>query len=294
MTVLQKYTSYLRYEKNYSLHTEISYLNDLNQFEGFLKLHSENLSLTEVDNDVVRTWIASLMETGLTARSVNRKLSALKSFYHYLVRIGLLQTNPMKKVVGPKIKKPLPSFVNDTDMEHILDSEPSTDDFENCRNLTILELLYVTGMRRAELIGLKDGDVDFFSNQVRVTGKRNKQRLIPFSADTRTVLEKYLAKRNDSIENLSGSFFVKNDGEAMYPVLLYRIIHNALKHISTLGKASPHVLRHTFATAMLNNGSEINAVKELLGHSSLASTEVYTHTSFEELKQIYNAAHPRA
>jgi integrase/recombinase XerC len=276
------------------LHTGISYFKDISQFETFLKDQFESMSLTEVDSDVVRAWVACLMEAGITARSVNRKLSALKSFYRYLVKTGELQAGPMKKIVGPKIKKPLPSFVNYTDISSILDDEPPADDFEACRNLTILELLYVTGMRRAELIELKDEDVDFFSNQVRVTGKQNKQRLIPFSNDTQLLLEKYIAKRNELVENRSGYFFIKSNGRQMYPVLIYRIVRAALKYIPTLEKASPHVLRHSFATAMLNNGAEINAVKELLGHSSLASTEVYTHTSFEELKQIYNAAHPRA
>ncbi|MDR1809514.1 MAG: site-specific integrase, partial [Prevotella sp.] len=234
MTVLQKYMSYLRYEKNYSLHTGISYFNDLTQFETFLNLRFEGMSLPEADSDVVRAWVASLMESGMTARSVNRKLSALKSFYRYLVKTGELSATPMKKVVGPKTKKPLPSFVNHTDMEHVLDDELPADDFETCRNLTILELFYVTGIRRAELLGLKDEDIDFFSNQIRVTGKRNKQRLIPFGNNTRQLLEKYVAQRNKSVENLSGYFFVKNNGEPMYPVLLYRIVHNALKYIPTL------------------------------------------------------------
>ncbi|GAB6012407.1 tyrosine recombinase XerC [Viscerimonas tarda] len=294
MTIIQKYLSYLRYEKNYSLHTGISYSKDLSQFEEFLKSHSESLSLLDIDGDVVRMWIASLMESGITARTVNRKLSALKSFYRYLVRIGELSANPMKKIVGPKMKKPLPSFVNYRDMEQVLDDEQPSDDFESCRDHTIIELFYVTGMRRAELIGLKDEDVELPANQIRVTGKRNKQRIIPFGEGTKKLLEEYIEKRNELVQNPSGYFFVKENGEAVYPALVYRIVRAALQYIPTLEQASPHVLRHSFATGMLNNGAELNAVKELLGHSSLASTEVYTHTSFEELKMIYKKAHPRA
>jgi len=179
-------------------------------------------------------------------------------------------------------------------MEPILDETVPEDDFELCRNRAIMELFYVTGMRRAELIGLKDADIDMSSDLIRVTGKRNKQRMIPFSAVTKKVISSYVEQRNKQVENQSGYFFVKKTGGQLYPMLVYRIVHGNLEDIPTLTKASPHILRHSFATSMLNNGADLNAVKELLGHSSLASTEVYTHTSFEELKKIYNKAHPRA
>ncbi len=292
--VIQKYLSYLRYEKNYSLHTEISYSKDLSQFEEYLGQSFEGVALIDADADIVRQWMASLVESGMTARSVNRKLSSLKSFYRYLLRIGLIKSSPMKRVVGPKAKKPLPSFANDSDLEIILDLELGEDEFSAIRNRTILEVFYVTGMRRAELINLKLEDVDLSANLMKVTGKRNKQRLIPFADELKAVLESYLVYRNQ-LEILNcDNFFVKENGEAMYPMLIYRIVKMYLDSITTLDKASPHVLRHSFATNMLNNGAEINAVKELLGHSSLASTEVYTHTSFEELKKIYKKAHPRA
>ena len=295
MTIVQKYLSYLRYEKNYSSHTEISYSKDLSQFEYFLNNHAEGTPLMDIDSDIVRLWIARLIEEGITPRSVNRKLSSLKSFYRFLVKTGEIKSNPLNKVTGPKSSKPLPSFVTDNDMEHLLDNEEVIqDDFEEYRNHTILELFYMTGMRRAELIGLKDSDIDLSSDVIRVTGKRNKQRLIPFSSGTKAIIENYIGERNKYTENQSGYFFVKKDGCPLYPMLVYRIIHNSLKSIPTLSKASPHILRHSFATSMLNNGAELNAVKELLGHSSLASTEIYTHTSFEELKKIYKKAHPRA
>lgn len=294
MALIDKYIKYLRYEKNYSLHTEISYSIDLRQFSDFLINNYPDVSLEAVDGDVVRQWIVSLMESKVSPRSVNRKLSTLKSFYKYLLRIGEVASNPLNKIVGPKITKPLPVFVSGVDLDNILDGMESDNSFESTRNRLILELFYVTGMRRAELIGLKDVDVDFFSGTVLVTGKRNKQRIIPVSNDVKAALAKYINLRNDEIANLSGFLFVKEDGQPIYPMLAHRIVSSSLQQISTLAKTSPHVLRHSFATGMLNNGADINAVKELLGHSSLAATEIYTHTSFEELKNIYNKAHPRA
>lgn len=294
MTIVEKYIDYLRYEKNYSTHTEISYSTDLIQFKDFVESFHTGVDLLQVSPDIIRAWMVSLMESKLSARSVNRKLSALKSFYRYLQRVELISSNPMKKISGPKNKKPIPSFVNYNDMEKILDGESISDDFESSRDRTILELFYVTGMRRAELIGLKDADIDFYAGNLLVTGKRNKQRIIPLSAKTMELMRDYVAIRDRNIENQPEAFFVKENGGKMYPMLIYRIVSAHLKWVPTLQKTSPHVLRHSFATGMLNNGADINAVKELLGHSSLASTEIYTHTSFEELKKIYNKAHPRA
>ncbi|MFV0467339.1 MAG: tyrosine-type recombinase/integrase [Dysgonomonas sp.] len=293
MALIEKYIKYLRYEKNYSSLTEISYFTDLTQFEKYITANFENITFKTVDADIVRRWIIALMDSGISARSVNRKLSSLKSFYRYLLRIGEIESNPMKTVNGPKAKHSLPSFVSSADMDIVLD-EADLSDFERIRNSTMMDLFYMTGMRRAELIGLKDTDVDFSAEVVRVTGKRNKQRLIPFSNKTKSKLKEYLEIRNRDVEKQTGYFFVKKDGDQLYPMLVYRVVVSTLKWIPTLAKSSPHVLRHSFATGMLNNGAELNAVKELLGHSSLASTEVYTHTSFEELKKIYKKAHPRA
>lgn len=292
--LIEKYIKYLRYEKNYSLHTEISYSQDLQQFSDFLNEHFPETDTKSVDSDIIRMWIVSLMENKISPRSVNRKLSALKSFYKYMLRIGTVATNPVKKITGPKTSKPIPAFINSADMDKILDDEPTDNSFESFRNHTMLELFYVTGIRRAELIGLRDIDVDFITETIQVTGKRNKQRLIPISDEIKSLLEQYISIRNEEIQNQSGFLFVKEDGQQLYPMLIHRIVTENLKHIPTLSKTSPHVLRHTFATGMLNNGADINAVKELLGHSSLAATEIYTHTSFEELKKIYNKAHPRA
>lgn len=294
MTIVDKYIDYLRYEKNYSSHTEISYYSDLIQFRDFIESHYRDIELETVDGDIVRAWIIFLMEAKTSARSVNRKLSSLKSFYRYLQKMGSISISPLKKISGPKAKKPIPSFINYSDMEKVLNIETEDNDYESFRDKVILELFYVTGMRRAELIGLTDKDIDLYSGSIRVTGKRNKQRIIPVSKNTIALIDAYLEIRNKNFENQTVTFFVKKDGEPIYPMLIHRVVSSHLKWIPTLAKASPHVLRHSFATGMLNNGADINAVKELLGHSSLASTEIYTHTSFDELKKIYNKAHPRA
>ncbi|WP_280644661.1 MULTISPECIES: tyrosine recombinase XerC [unclassified Dysgonomonas] len=292
--LIEKYIKYLRYEKNYSLHTEISYSEDLRQFACFIAEHFPDIEIQAVDSDIIRMWIVSLMENKISPRSVNRKLSSLKSFYRYLLRIGETTANPAKKVTGPKTTKPLPAFVSNGDMDSILDEVQESDSFESARDHLMIELFYTTGIRRAELIGLKDIDIDFSNKTILVTGKRNKQRVIPISDNILSQIKQYLETRNSETENQSGYLFVKKDGQQLYPMLAHRIVTEKLKQIPTLSKTSPHVLRHTFATGMLNNGADINAVKELLGHSSLAATEIYTHTSFEELKKIYNKAHPRA
>ena len=294
-SLIEKYIKYLRYERNYSLHTEISYFEDLSQFRTFLEDHDEEIDVGSVDGDIVRQWIVCLMESEMSARTVNRKLSALKSFYKYLQRIGEVSDSPMKRVVGPKMKRPLPTFVSHADMERVLDESNFDNTFESVRNKTILELFYITGMREAELIGLTDKDVDFSNRTIQVTGKRNKQRLIPLSEKSLNKLRVYLNRRDEEFGACAfPSFFVRRDGAKLHPTLVYKLVHEALEAIPTLAKASPHVLRHSFATNMLNNGADINAVKEILGHASLASTEVYTHTTFEELKKIYDKAHPRA
>lgn len=294
MKLIDKYIDYLRYEKNYSSCTEISYSTDLCQFEKFLQTEHQDVDLLSVDADVVRLWMVSLMKSGDSARTVNRKLSALKSFYKYLQRIGEVKRNPAGRVVAPKMKKPIPVFVKDKDMNFLLEEPSIEKGFVEYRNFLILELFYMTGMRRAELIGLQDVDVDLSSRSIQVTGKGNKQRLIPVSNEVVQEINNYIVLRNKEVDGVARAFFVREDGQALYPMLVHRIVVEKLKMVSVLSKTSPHVLRHSFATAMLNNGADINAVKEILGHASLAATEVYTHTSFEELKNIYNQAHPRA
>ncbi|WP_436417844.1 tyrosine recombinase XerC [Petrimonas sulfuriphila] len=291
----EKWIQHLRNEKNYSSHTEISYLTDLTQFQQFIEEECGEFDPEQIDSDLVRLWIAHLVEEGIKPRSANRKLSAVKTFFNYLNKIGAVSGNPAEKIRGPKTPKKLPAFVHHEEMIRVIDDERAyPDNFEGQRDRFIIELFYVTGIRKSELIGIKNSDVDNYTKTLRVTGKRNKQRIIPLSDDTVEKLKKYIQLRDREIENKSPHLFVKKNGNPMYPKMIYNIVRKHLDSIPTLSKRSPHVLRHSFATEMLNNGAEINAVKELLGHSSLASTEVYTHVTFEELKKVYHNAHPRA
>jgi integrase/recombinase XerC len=290
------FLQYLQYEKNYSSHTVGAYEVDLRQFMQFVG-GEEVFQPQEIGTKIVREWIISLMEEGYSPRSVNRKLCSLKSFYRYLYRYKHINHNPINKVAGPKANKALPYFVKEKDMHTLLPAnEPEEEKtFENERNKAILDIFYSTGMRCAELVGLKDEDVDFGAHLIKVTGKRNKQRLIPFSTLLENSLLSYRNIRDEKIPPLeSGAFFTRIDGRPLTNNIVYHIVRKKLGEVPNLSKRSPHVLRHTFATSMLNNGADLNAVKELLGHSSLASTEVYTHTTFEELKKTYHQAHPRA
>ena len=285
---------YLRLERNYSEKTVVSYGIDLREFEGYFKKADAEIDFTTVDADVVRNWVMHLMDEGRAATSVNRKLSTLRSFYRFLQKKKVMTVNPMTKVVGPKKKKPLPSFVREKDMDRLLDDLTFGEGYEGCRDRMILEMFYATGMRLSELIGLDDADVDFSAKLIKVTGKRNKQRLIPFANELEHDLRVYIKVRDEALPNGSDAFFVRKDGKRMYPMQVYRLVKRNLSKVVTLKKRSPHVLRHTFATAMLNDCAELRAVKELLGHESLTTTEVYTHTTFEELKKVYELAHPRA
>ena len=290
----EAFLDYLRLERNYSERTIVSYGTDLREFEGYLEKTEAELDFTKVHADVVRNWISELMDEGRTATSVNRKLSSLRSFYRFLLRRKEITVNPMLKIVGLKKKKPLPSFVREKDMDRLLDGLSFDEGFEGCRDRTILEMFYATGMRLSELIGLDDVDVDLSARLIKVTGKRNKQRLIPFGDELAEDLLIYIKVRNDAFPDGVEAFFIRKNGKRMYPMQVYRIVKRNLSKVVTLKKKSPHVLRHTFATAMLNDNAELRAVQALLGHESLATTEVYTHTTFEELKKVYEQAHPRA
>ena len=292
--LIKSFLDYLRLELNRSENTVVSYEADLKEFEAYFKKTDEELEFTTLDADVVRNWMVHLMEAGKAASSVNRKLSSLRSFYRYLLRKGKVKHDPMLKVVGPKKKKPLPYFLKEKEMDRLLDETSFDEGFEGCRDRLILETFYATGMRLSELIGLNDADVDFSARLIKVTGKRNKQRLIPFGNELEKDLLQYIKVRNETFPDGTEAFFVLKNGGRMYPEGVYRIVRRNLSMVVTLKKRSPHVLRHTFATAMLNGKAELRAVKELLGHESLATTEIYTHTTFEELKKVYEQAHPRA
>ena len=290
-----KFIQYLRHEKSHSSHTEIAYYNDLTQFQEFIELECGHFDPAAIDSDLIRMWITHLVENGISPKSASRKLSAVKAFFKYLQKTGAVKKNPTEAIRGPKSHKKLPAFINHKEISRVLDNqEYFSNDFQGRRDQFIIELLYLTGMRRAELIGLKDSDIDKDSKTLRVEGKRKKERLIPLSDNSYEKLEQYIQIRNREIENKSPFLFVKNNGDPIYPKMIYNIVNKHLEAISTVAKKSPHTLRHSFATEMLNNGAEINAVKEILGHSSLASTEIYTHVTFEELKRVYQNAHPRA
>ena len=286
----EKFINYLSSEKRFSVHTITSYSNDINQFFLFLseeyKITSE---LSEVNFQIVRSWIASLLEKGVTPRSVNRKISTLKTYFKFLIREGVIQESPMLKVVAPKSKKRLPLFVEEDQIESLLNGVEFDDGFIGERDKLIIELFYVTGIRLSELMSIKISDLNFDNNLVKVLGKRNKERLIPLS--TRIVKELQFFIEKYKIDNY---LFTNLGGTKVYTKLVYRIVNKYIGKISSINKKSPHILRHTFATHMLNNGADINAIKELLGHANLSATQVYTHNTIEKLKSVYKQAHPRA
>ena len=292
--LIESFLRYIRYEKNYSSHTVLSYKNDLFQFRDYVVRETGEFRPEQTDRDQVRNWVVSLVKEGDLPRSVGRKISALRSFFKFLVLQKVIPDTPIRNIQLPKIRKRLPSFVKQEEMDLLLDEVDFGTGFNAVRDRLMIGLLYSTGMRRSEMIGLQDTDVDLDSCSLKVTGKRDKQRIIPFGKELRDMIKVYVDIRNEEAGGATGSFLVRENGEPLYPQLVYRVVTRYLSSVCSLTKRSPHVLRHTFASAMLNNGAELNSVKELLGHSSLASTEVYTHITFEELKKSYKQAHPRA
>ncbi len=299
-----KFIDYIQYQKRYSPHTVSAYRNDLNQFYFFLKIQYNIDDIREVTNPMIRSWLAALMEEKTSPRSVNRKLSTLKSFYKFLIKECILTVNPMRMIISLKTSKALPSFVEKKKMEMLFDKTDFGTGFPALRDRMILEILYATGMRLSELINLKETDIDFHQSELKVLGKRNKERLIPFSNKFADLLKTYLKEKRTWLETAELKrgfankencwFIVINNGKKSYPRFIYNTVTKYLSQVTTLQKISPHVLRHTFATHLLNNGAELNAVKELLGHASLSATQVYTHNTIEKLKTIYKQAHPKA
>lgn len=294
MWLTDSFLDYLQYERNYSEETIKSYREDLRQFEEFAREEIGDSAPSEVKAELVREWIVSLMDRGYTSTSINRKLSSLRSFYKFLLRKGEVAVNPLQKITGPKNKKPLPAFLRESDMDRLLDEVDFGEGFKGCRDHMIIEMFYATGVRLSELIGLDNKNVDFSSSLIKVTGKRNKQRLIPFGEELKIAMTEYVDVRNEAVPVRTDAFFVRENGERLSRSIVENLVKRNLSKVVTLKKRSPHVLRHTFATTMLNHDAELGAIKELLGHESLATTEVYTHTTFEELKKVYNLAHPRA
>jgi integrase/recombinase XerC len=285
---LDKYKNYLQYERNYSVHTVDAYISDIEQFIewGAVNVH-------DIDADTVRRWMMELMDAKVKASSVNRKLSALQNFFRHLKREGIIDTQPLKSVTGPKKPNMLPHFVKEKDMNEILDAEVAENNFTAVRDNLMTEMLYQTGIRCSELTGIRDADIDMDAMTLKVTGKRNKQRIIPFADRLKGLLDTYINVRAREAEApAGGAFFIRRDGRPLTSAIVYYSIKKKLSCVEALGKRSPHVLRHTFATSMLNGGAEMSSVRTLLGHSSLASTSIYTHLTFEELKKQYHL-HPR-
>ncbi|HHS95957.1 MAG TPA: integrase [Phaeodactylibacter sp.] len=284
---------YLQFEKRFSTHTLLAYKVDLQQFKDYLHTTYELSNAQEVTSQHIRSWMVHLMQKGLTTRTVNRKLSALKSYFKFLKKRGHLDANPMAKIIAPKIAKRLPVFVQKDQIEMLFDTVDFGEGYDGIRNRSIMELLYATGMRRAELISLKVSDISFANNHIKVIGKGNKERLIPMNPKIEKVLKSYLFEKQKYFPTQSYLFLTRK-GEKMYPKLVYNLVNKYLSFVTTLEQRSPHVLRHTFATHLSDNGADLNAIKDLLGHASLAATQVYTHNSIEKLKKAYEQAHPKA
>ncbi len=290
----KEFFTYLEHEKRFSPNTLVAYSRDLNQFDDFLCEQYQIQDTEAIRHYHIRSWIVALMKDNISNKSINRKLSCLRSFFKFWQKRGL-KINPMKKIVAPKTGKKLPVFVQEADMVNVLKKEHFADDFAGERDRVIMELMYNQGLRRAELIGLKVSDVNFHQNTLKVLGKGNKERLIPLASNMAEVLKEYIGKRKEEwTDSLEEKLFLTNKGAALYPKFLYNLVNKYLRAVPTLEKKSPHVMRHTFATHLANKGADLNAIKELLGHASLAATQVYTHNSIEQLIKVYQNAHPKA
>jgi integrase/recombinase XerC len=292
--MIDQFLNYLRFERNASPQTVQTYEDSLREFESYLTLRDGGLSLGTADTDLIRDWMESLMDRGNNASTINKKLSALRSFFRFALKRRLVEKDPAHAVTGPKKSKPLPQFLREGEMDRLLDDVEWGDSFKEVRARTLFILLYETGLRRSELTGLNNADVDFEVCQLKVTGKRNKQRIVPFGTELAEALKRYIAVRDEQVKGDCDALFLSDKGHRMTGDQVYQIVHQHLTGATSLKKRSPHVLRHTFATAMLNNGAGLESIKNLLGHESVSTTEIYAHTTFEQLKRVYEEAHPRA
>ncbi len=291
MDNIESYLQYLEYEKRYSVHTLTGYGTDLSKFTAFLQENSR----TDQDADfrIVRRWIVSLVANGNTPRTVNRKIATLRSYFSFLMKKGLISINPMEKVTSLKCDKNLPTYVVSEKMDALLDEEPDKTCFSEVRDLMVLEFLYMTGVRLSELIHLKESDVDMTGMTIKVLGKRNKERIVPLTALFCKALQEYISLKNATFPG-TNLLFILDSGKPLYERWVHRLTTKSLGRVTTMKKRSPHVLRHSFATNILDRGADLNAIKELLGHSNLAATQVYTHNSLRRIKSVYKQAHPRA
>ena len=295
MLMIEDFLNYLRYERNRSDLTVRNYERSLRDFESYFNNRESHLSWESVDSDLIRDWMESMMDKGDMASTVNNCLSAVRSFFRFALSRGLVSSDPAHNVKGPKKKKPLPQFVREGEMNRLIDlPEMWGDSYNDVRARTIIILFYETGIRLAELVGLNDQDIDFANHQLKVTGKRNKQRIVPFGEELEQTLKVYMQQRDGQTAKQDAALFLNNKGCRISRSVVSKIVRTGLSRVTTMKKRSPHVLRHSFATAMLNNGAGLESVRKLLGHASVATTEIYTHTTFEQLKRVYKNAHPRA
>ena len=291
--MVESFIKYLKFEKRFSQHTVTAYTNDLKQLSEFLIATFDLPKLEEAQHPHLRNWVVSLMDSGLTPRSVNRKIVSVKSFFKFLQRRELIEINPATRLKSLRVPKDLPNFVKEPEMNNLLEIMQFTDDFEGRRDKLLLELLYATGMRLSELIGLTDQSINYYEKTIKVLGKRNKERIVPLHKEVLDQIDQFNQLKK-TMEVKSDKLLITNSGNELYPQFVYNTVKKYLSQVTTLSKRSPHVLRHTFATHLLNKGADLNAVKDLLGHASLASTQVYTHNSIEKLKAVFDQAHPKA
>ena len=294
MSHQESFINYLKYEKRYSHLTAIAYKKDLDQFEEFYVKTIGDFNVEGINDKVARSWVVDLMDSGLTARTVNKKISALKSFNRYLMRLEVVSENNLVNVIVPKVRKKLPQFVEEKNLNHLLDDGFFGIDFESLRDKLIVSLLYGTGIRLAELMHLRDGDINQAEFLIKVLGKRNKERIVPYPRSLNVLIEQYKAERTLLFGSSVPCLLMTAKGKPAYEKLIYRAVLKYLTLVTTIDQKSPHVLRHTFATHLLNRGADLNAVKEMLGHSNLSATQIYTHTSLEKIQKVYRQAHPRS
>ena len=292
--MIEQFLDYIRYERNLSPQTALTYEHSLHDLESYFKGLDDSLDWKSIDSDIIRDWLAFMLDKGAKATSVNTALSAVRSFFRFALGRKLVEKDPAHLIEGPKKSKPLPQFVREKEMNELLDDIEWGTTYKDVRARTIILMLYETGVRVSELTGLDDADIDFTTGQLKVTGKRNKQRIVPFGEELAAVMQQYRELRDAQVVRQSEALLLTEKGERMTRCQVYGIVRRNLSMVTTLKKRSPHVLRHSFATAMLNNGAGLESVKKLLGHESLETTEIYTHTTFEQLKRVYKEAHPRA
>jgi len=293
--LIQTFLDYLKFQKRYSQHTILAYQNDLTNFFDFIEKQFGEMPFAEIKPSYIRSWLAGLKENKIESKSINRKISTLKSFFKYQQKQELLQSNPMATISSSKVKKRLPQFVAETDINTLFNYVEFPDDWNGRTDRLLFLLLYNTGIRQAELISLKETHIDSRNSSIKVLGKGNKERIVPVSNELTQLVQEYIVEKRNNIEGADTEILLVNvNGKKLYPKYIYNVVKKYLSSVTTIDKKSPHVLRHTFATHLMNHGANINAVKELLGHSSLAATQIYTHNSIEKLKEIHNKAHPKA